>query len=508
MNSDPFEKSDDKPPDTASTNGNNNGHKWRPWHEREVPVTIKGFNTKKGISISVKSKQLAHDLHLDYPSPIWKSYPKDNKVKLIDNTTYIFTAHLPLLLKGNIRLEYNTGYPQSYSWANHSFMRNLPAYWYLFNQRKGTGVTPILKTLLNSNAIFSQTKDVPPLFPASIDENVIIPFTFGKDSFLTYHLSKSLGLHPVLIFFEDPVDEGYEGYHKKLLFKQFNQKFKEKTYFLQNPLGSLREKGDGWYGWELAITSWTLLCLPFAYYFKSGYIIFSNEKSVNTFFYDKNGYKIATEFEQSDKAVEELSLLTQALTEGEVYTTTFLQGLNDLAILGILKQNYFEKTFPYLMSCWSETEAGKDKRWCGACSKCARIFLYLVANGIDPISNCGYQDNMLELPYKPFYHIFGESLKTSGWDLFAVNTDEMALSFYLAYLRGYNYPLIKKFMRTEYAHYVHKNFIRLVEEYYSLHPEIITPPQWKKRIDKIMTKALGKIKQDIYSLVHYDSATV
>jgi hypothetical protein len=350
-------------------------HKWREWHEREVPVKIASRVSPQGLVVSITSKELENHLELIYPSSIWENYRKSNKVKLLDNVAYIFTAHLPFLLKGNIRLEYNTGYPQSYSWANQCFMRFLPAYWYLQRGRRGTSVSPLLKTMLNSRSYFAPTKDVPPIFPETLQNNVVIPFTFGKDSFLTYYVARELGLNPILVYFNEPT-ELFTREHKLRLIERFQAKYSTKVHFMDNPLGNLRELGEGWFGWELALTSWTLLSLPFNYAYKAAYIIFSNEKSVNAFFYDDEGLKVVPDYEQSSQAVEELSILTQSLSEGEVYTTTFLQGLNELGIVAILQHRYAESTFPYLMSCWAENEHARDKRWCGACSKCARMYVY------------------------------------------------------------------------------------------------------------------------------------
>lgn len=490
-------KESEEPPGTSI---DNHQWKWRKWHEREQPIKIKGKITKKGVQIHIKSKQLNTDLTLEYPNEIWRRFPKTNKEKLLDNIAYIFTAHLPFLLKGNIRLEYDTCYPHSFLWANQSFVRHLPAYWYLQNAKRGSRVSPVLKTLLNSRALFAPTQDIIPSFPVTIDERLIVPFTFGKDSFLTYHVAKEIGLEPILIWFHDPMDEGYEGKHKRILFDKFSQKIKDVTYYIDNPLGSLREKGGGWFGWELAITSWILLALPFAYRHKAGYIVVSNEKSTNAFFYDLGGIKVVPDYEQSAQATEELSLLTQALTEGEVYTTTFLQGLQEFAIIAILKQRYFKLTFPYLMSCWSEKEEGRNKRWCGNCSKCARIYSYLVGNGIDPIKDAGFKDNMFVLEKEHLFNVFGETASGTGWDAFGLNREEQGFAFYLSCLRGNRDPLVKKFKKEKMYREIEKNFRKCLDEYLRLHKQHITPRQWKGKINRIFETALAEARKEVLSI--------
>ena len=474
--------------------------KWKLWHERERSVKINSQLIRDGIKIKVQSAESTTDLSLVFPKEVWRQFPKTNRRKLLDNVAYIFTAHLPFLLKGNIRTEYNTCYPHSFLWANISFMRNLTAYWYLLKSKRGSHTSSMLKTLLNSRSIFAPTRDVIPEFPTTIDEKVLIPFSFGKDSFLTYYLAKEIDLKPTLIWFNDPIDEGYEGKHKKILYKRFKKVIKEDFYIIDNPLGSLREKGEGWFGWELAITSWLLLSIPFAYKHKTGYVIVSNEKSTNSFFYDKDGIRVLPDYEQSAQATEELSLLSQALTEGEVYTTTLLQGINEVGIIAVLKKRYYQNTFNFLMSCWSETESGKEKKWCGNCSKCARIYLYLAACDVNPIKEAGFKDNMFLAKHRKLYNVFGEHASGTGWDAFGLNDDEQAFAFFLCSLRGIKAPLVQSFEKNIYFREVKDNFGKFLDEFYGLHPEDLTPLEWKTKIRKILNSELKIAREDAKKL--------
>lgn len=489
---------DSQPPDNNINNTNGKSRKWREWHEREVPVKVEGQATKNGVSIRISSEQLSKELSIEYPNSVWEDYPEENKVKLVDNITYIFTSHLPFLLTGNIRLEYNTGYPQVYSWANHCFLRFLPAYWYLYKGRRGTRVFPLLKTLLNSRAFFAESKDVPPRFPESIDENIVIPFTFGKDSFLTYNLAKELGLKTTLVYFNEPTEE-YAKKHKLALIKKFGDEQKEKVYYLDNPLGSLRDYGEGWFGWELALTSWILLSLPFAYKTKAGYIAFSNEASCNDFFYDQDNLKVIPDYEQSGQATEELSLLLQSLSEGEVYATSFLQSVNELTVVAILKKRY-PKSLKYLMSCWAETKAAKDKRWCAVCSKCARIYLYLSACGVNPIRTSGFKDNLFLEKNAHLFNVFGQKATGTGFDAFGTNRDEQLLAFYLTYLRGNKDPLVKRFANSNAFKEAEKRFEALMQKFFFLIKENVTPPQWKEKIDHLLKETLTEIRAEISKL--------
>ena len=243
-----------------------------------------------------------------------------------------------------------------------------------------------------------------------------------------------------------------------------------------------------------------MLSIPFAFAHKSGYILLGNEKSTNAFFYDDDGYRVVPDYEQCGQATEEISLLTQALTEGEVFTTTFLQGVHDLGIIGILKDRYFDNTFPYLMSCWSESEEGKDKRWCGDCSKCARLFIYLVANGVDPIKDAGFTSNMLTKSNMHLFNVFGKKATGTGWDAFGLNLDEQSLAFYIAYLRGNRSHLVNLFHDSALFRSTKSRFHSLLEEYYGVHDETITPVQWRKKIHRMFKESLKRVTKEIIQL--------
>lgn len=473
------------------------GRKWRAWHEREVVVYVSGESDESGIRVSIVSKPLSTSLHLAYPAELWRDYPKANKAHIVDSLAYIFTAHLPFLLKGNIRLEYSTGFPAVYSWAIHSFTRFLPSYWYLYRRKRGSKVFPMLKTLLNSRAVFTERDETPAVFQLSSPSQAIIPFTFGKDSFLSYTIAHKLGIKPVLVYFNEPT-ERYARVHKLALIERFCADRNEEVYYIENPLGELRQYGEAWFGWELAITSWAVMSLPFAYATGARYIVFSNEKSCNDFFYDQEGLKVIPEFDQSAPATEALDALIQSMSAGQVYVTTFLQGLNELAVIAVLKF-LDRRLFTYLMSCWAETDKALHKRWCADCSKCARIYIYLLANGIDPESEAGFEDNLLELHYEHLYNVFGEAEGT-GFDSFGTNHNEQVFAFYLTWLRGRRDPLIEKFAESALFEDVEKNFNVFLEEYYGLFSEQLSPPRYKQSIDAIYTEALSRVRDEIVRL--------
>lgn len=491
--------SEEEPPDKVlPTSSLKNTWKWRAWHERETPVKVTSSYLDNEIQVRITSSVINKALRIRYPYNLWESLPTNLKDKLLNNIAYAYTAHLPFVLNGSIHLEFNTEYPQVYSWSSQSFLKFLPAYQYLYNAKRGTHTHPVLKTILNTNHTFESTKDKRFVFPRSVEKNVIIPFTFGKDSFLTYHLVKEIGLNPILFWINDPLSP-YESKHKLDLFESFTKEVKDTVVCIDSELETLRDLDEGWFGWEIPLTAWTILAIPLAYRYKAKYIIFSNERGTESFFYDNAGLKVMPDYEQSSQAVDEISLLTQSLSNGNVFTTSLLQGLDDVAIMAILTNKYPKNTFRNLMSCGSSHKS-RVSRWCGTCSKCARLFLYLSANGIDPIKEAGFADNMFENSKRGLFNVFGKPAEGALSDAFGLNTEEQVLAFYLCYLRGIKGPLVEEFLKTEHFIEMEKHFEALVDKYFSRHDERVMPSFCKSTLYKLYDEVLTEVRQKIKAL--------
>lgn len=465
--------------------------------QSDTIIKIEGKPSKTGFEAKISSKIFSKKVDISYPKFVWDYYPETNKKNLLDNLTYIFTAHLPLLLNKNIELKYTTNYPMVFSWTNHCFMKFLPSYWYLHEKNSEARILPVLKRIINTEVSFEKEKRSQPKIQKPQKKNVLIPFTFGKDSMLTYFLSKEIGLKPTLVYFNEPT-ELFAKKHRLKLIKNFEKEKKEKIHFMENNLASLRSGGNGWFGWESTLTSYALLSLPFAYFSKATYIVFSNEIDCNYHFVGEENCKVRYDFEQSSQATEEMSHLTQNL--GGTKCTNFLMGLHDLGIFSVLK-NYYRKNLKYLMSCWAETSDAKNNRWCENCSKCARTFLFLSASGIDPIKETGFKSNLFEKKYEGLFNLFGE-MKTAKFTFESTGTsrNEQLLAFYLCYLRKNKSPLVEKFTKSPLFKEAKSRFPELLKEYYSLHEISDTPQELKNKIDKIFNSALKKSLTEIRNL--------
>ncbi|MFA4827401.1 MAG: hypothetical protein WC596_04105 [Candidatus Shapirobacteria bacterium] len=472
--------------------------KWRAWHEREIPVKVNSSYVNDKIYVKISSSAINKLLTIRYPQNLWKSLPASLKNKLLNNIAYAYTAHFPLVIDKNVRLEFNTEYPQVYSWSNQSFMKFLPAYWYMHSAKRGTHILPILKTILNTTHTFKATNNENFSFSPSNEKYVVLPFTFGKDSFLTYHLVKRLGFKPILFWVNDPLSP-YESKHKLDLFNSFSKEIHDPIICVDSELETLRDLGMSWFGWEIPLTAWAILAIPIARQWKAKYIIFSNERSTEAFFYDHDGLKVVPDYEQSTQAVDEISLLTQSLSNGNVFTTSFLQGLDEITIISILAEEFSKNTFKNLMSCGSAHECA-ESRWCGKCSKCARLYLYLSANGINPLKEVGFGENMFKTSKQGLYNVFGQTAAGSLFDAFGLNTEEQAFAFYLCYLRGIKDPLVNKFTKTKYFKDVENRFDYFLNEYYRQHEERVTPSVCKQALSKLCEGILARVRKKAKAL--------
>lgn len=454
-------------------------------------VEITGQVRKNGYYIGVKIGRQQKKLEINFPQHVWSRYPKKLKQLLLDNLVFVATYHIPLMKGAPLRMEYSTCYPQISAPLLKSVALSIPFYTFV---KKETTREKILKILLNTDHHFNKfiNRDGYTSFKAfkSYSNRVIVPFTFGKDSLLTTALCDTLKIKPQLIFVEES-EELFEIKQKKRIRRRFEKEFGKTIEFLKNPLDSLREGGvDGWYGWEFQLTCIVLLLIPFAYAYKARYILFSNEKSCDNFTYDNDGYKYYPDLEQSKEWTRELSLISESLTGGNVQVRNFLEPLEDTAIIRILHR-LFPTYAKYQSSCFNDNPRSKDHRWCGRCSKCARIFIMLKAAKIDP-RNVGFDENLMKNKYKYLYSAFGKQ-KTydSAYEMSRVGQLEELYSFMQAYENGSKGDLITLFKKQYYS--IMKPLQeKMTRAYLSLYTFDMVPQKYRRALRKLFLKGIHK----------------
>jgi len=452
--------------------------------EREVINIKPGFNGR-GIRFNLENQSF----EIIYPENIWPKYPPFQKKLLSENLTFALTFHLPYLWQMD-SLNYLMARPVSEPFLFKGFISALPSTALM----KKESTTKLIKKLFEIDYHFIQGKNIltSNLFPRETNKTAILPFSFGKDSLLTYSLLKELGINPIPIFVKEPLSVE-ENYHIEILAKKFFEEFKEKIIFVENQAGKLREAGEGgWYGWELQLTQYAIMLLPIIWAKKARYLFFSNEQSCNEEFLDKEGFWCNPVYEQSVKWLEQMNDLFQILGMKNLEVGSLIEPLNDLAIVKILHHRY-PKIAKYQASCSAETPEARFNRWCGNCSKCARLFIFFLANNIDP-AKIGIPTNMLELKYKNKYALFEDgNNKDSAYDESRLGRDEQLLAFFLAYKNGKKGELIDLF-KSLYLKEAEKREKELKEEYFGIHSTKTLPKELKDKLLNIYKEELKNLK--------------
>jgi len=319
----------------------------------------------------------------------------------------------------------------------------------------------------------------------------LIPFTFGKDSLLSFALTNELRIKPILMFFREPRC-AFENRHKYLLSKRFLKEFGLKVNFFPVTTGWLREINDSQtsWGWDLILTQYTLFLLPFLFAYRTRYLFWANEQSCNETFIDHEGYIINPVFEQNPQWLLNTNSALKVLGCRSIFAS-LVEPLHEIAITYILHHRY-PQIAKYQSSCFGEEKQAKTRRWCSICSKCARMYIFLKALGINP-QKVGFSqsEKMLNQEKRHLYSLFNGG-NGSSYDASGLGKDEQLLAFYLAYKKGVKGELIAEFVKKHFAE-AKKREQELYQTFFSIHPPKTLNYELKKPILKIFEEELASL---------------
>ncbi len=454
------------------------------------PIKVNGIAkiashvTDTGIEVRINNKIF----RLRYPPSIWQRFPKTHRKILAQNITYGMTIHLPYLFTTLKRMQYNIPVPLSEAFLFKGLSLSLPSTAILQAQKQKRITSNLLRRLYEVEYVFSNSKtDIPPYNRTSFSDYAVMPFTFGKDSLLTFALARELGLTVYPVYISEPYLP-YEEVTKKILAVPFKKEFRVQIAFLKNTLGKLREP-YGWFGWEMQLTQYSLILLPYVYAKRAGYILFSNEQSCNQTAVDEDGFRYNPVYEQSHSWLLQNSLMTSIVGGNSLSIGTILEPLHDLAIMKILHKRY-PMIAKYQSSCDLEEKPKMNSRWCENCSKCARIYIFLLAHGINP-KTVGYRHDLLRGKYLHLYTIFAsDRVRRFGYDQSAVGNDEQLLAFLMAYKRGHRGPVMTSFIHR-YLTQTKKREKSLRQIFFGVHSAKTVPSKLKSKIIRIFRQELS-----------------
>lgn len=428
-----------------------------------------------GLEISLERKSY----QISYPSEIWKEFPEAYRQNFADSLTYVLTMYL--CMDGHQRLVYNFPHPAIEPFVFESMM-------YSFGETNLVGgsalkISDLIKDLYNRNTKIEFVGRPRYVRSKSIAKNLknraVIPFSFGKDSLLTFALCQELGIKPIPIFFREPKSP-FENRYKKRLAEKFSKEFSIPVTFFPVATGRLRETDGDYWGWDLLFTQYSLLLLPYLFALKSKYLFWSNEQDCNSFFPNEEGFLINPVFEQSNRWVLTLNHLARNMGVNTIIASA-IEPINEIATTYVLHHRYPEVA-KYQYSCFAEEASRSTSRWCGMCEKCATMYLFFKALGIDPMT-VGMKDNLFKENKRKLYVLFDSSKRKDTW------RDEQLLAFYLAFKNNSKGALIDEF-QTRYLKEASSRQKELRQKFFGIHSTSTFTYDLKKPLLKIYQEEL------------------
>ena len=166
-----------------------------------------------------------------------------------------------------------------------------------------------------------------------------------------------------------------------------------------------------------------------------------------------------------------------------------IEPLNDIAVVYTLFKRYPEVA-KYHMSCFVETEAGRDHRWCMDCSVCAKMYLLIKASGFDP-DTVGLSRNMLSDEMRSYFSLFG-GVDVNTYALTGRGRDEQLFAFYLAWKNGDQSPLVKEF-ESRFIDEAKAREDELYKTFFGVHESITMPKDIKEHATSIYKEVLNDV---------------
>ena len=205
-----------------------------------------------------------------------------------------------------------------------------------------------------------------------LPSRALVPLGGGKDSIVATELMKQKG-----------VDFDFLRYGESETIRKIAEKAGKKTLYITRELSPelFRLNKEGVYNGHVPITAYlnflsVVVCILFGY----KYVVHSIEKSADEGNVEYLGEIINHQYSKSmafEKAFSEY--LHECITPNiEVFS--LLRPLSELKIIKIFSQ--YSDYFPLFASCnknWTITKNKPKEKWCGACPKCAFVFLALAA---------------------------------------------------------------------------------------------------------------------------------
>lgn len=446
-----------------------------------------------GVEIKIKTKSY----RVTYPSFVWEKFPHSLHKIFADSLSYIATWHLPFSEDKNVA--YHFSHPPIEPVFFKLLLYSLPINVF---ENKTVNMIELIKKFFNAN-LQTQFKGLNYSYSGKkvkriLKEKAILLFSFGKDSLLSYALLDEFGVGVVPIFMREP-QSTFENAHKRKLAERFTKKFDSDITFFPVSIGRLRQASGLYWGWDIVLSQYAFMLIPYYFFYQARYLFFGNEQSCSLTLYDKDNYLVNPVFEQSVFAMKHLQDIPKQFFIN-THIGSLVEPIHEIFITYILHHRYPDIA-RFQMSCFSDEPEAKKKRWCGVCEKCARMYVFLRALNI-PLEKVGfYNNNMLSLKKEGLYTIFNGADNISAYGGSGLGKEEQLLAFYLAYKNGERGELIDKF-KSLYLTTVEQKKDKLIKEYFGIHSSYCLPPRLRGRVLKIFEKEQKKVIEFVNKILN------
>jgi len=447
----------------------------------------------KVIDNGVTIRFLGKDYPITYLTSVWRATPEETRTALKDNLALATTMHLPLVFNAPGAIYYS-GRPLLEPYFVQNFLMDIPS----CAEVDGVRTDEMVRKFFNTEYQFRDSSiKYPSQEPVDSPFGALVGLSFGKDSLLTYAVAEEIGLKPGMIYVVE-ASMTYEKKHKIELAKQFQKEFGKKLSVLEHETGKLRDYPHlgapvTELGWGLQTTEYALEFIPFAYSRNAKYLLFGNEQTAAATYADAEGRWIVHPcYDQSHSWTAHIDQISQIFSGRSVRTGSLIEPLMDMMVQYFLAHRYPEIA-RYQMSCFAETGAGREYRWCHDCSICAKMYLMCVGSGIDP-KKIGLRENMLELDKKRFFTLFGGKSIMLTYARTKLGRDEQLFAFYLAAKKGAEGGLIKEFKESPLYLEAKNREEELYRTFCSLHESISVPRELKSEVFSIYKEEIASFQ--------------
>ncbi|MFH1848896.1 MAG: hypothetical protein ABH879_01790 [archaeon] len=440
-----------------------------------------------GIELSVNERKY----NVEFPSEIWKDFPAGLKKSYVASYAFLKSLHLPQMLNENT-IEFNTMYPMFKNSIQHCLLNSVA----FTSDVDGASSGERIRNFINLQMSFGGFETSYPSYENGLDERAVLSISFGKDSLLTYALAEELNLEPELFMSLDN-DLPVENRYKTGIVRRFEAMTAKKVYTVINNT-SVIHRYKYWnspkteWGFGHLITEYCLNALPFMHSLRARYLLIGNEKSCDDSYVNSDGYLSYPVYDQSSEWLLELTRMTKAFTNNQAQVMSLIEPLHDLAVMRILHKRY-PKIGEHQMSCFpDENEYGQENYWCCHCSKCARSYILLLANNIDPKS-VGFKTNMLKRSFKNLFSVYSvkaDGGSAVGYDACGCGRDEQLFAFYLACRNGAKGELIDDFRGSLFDEASERED-EFHKKYYGIHDSRTLPRRFLRPLHAIFREELG-----------------